>query len=187
MKILLVEDSVSMGKAIKTLLEAQGHVVQWIVGLRRFSSTSADQATGINAADEDDQVTAKDIAVAFVDGQLKGQFTGPQVVQYLAQNGVPCLGISTQTDLNQEMVKVGAKLGLKKPVAFVALFAGLLTAELILNLAATLPVKSRRKRAQTLNLQRLVSMETKLLSAEFEAVRKQAEDFFRPFLMEELN
>ena len=27
MKILLVEDSVSMGKAIKTLLEAQGHAV----------------------------------------------------------------------------------------------------------------------------------------------------------------
>jgi DNA-binding response OmpR family regulator len=33
MKILLIEDSVSMGKAIKALLETQGHVVQWIVGL----------------------------------------------------------------------------------------------------------------------------------------------------------
>lgn len=182
MKILLVEDSISMGKAIKMLLEKQGHVVQWIVGLRSVSSDTSN-AIGIDEADQDDQVTPQEIDVAFVDGQLEGEFTGPQVVSFLAANSVLCLGISTQSDLNQEMVTLGAKLGLKKPVAFVALVAGLLTPELLLNLFAG--TKSRRKKANALKLQQLLAMETKLLTAEFETIRKQADEYFRPFLMEE--
>lgn len=183
MKILLIEDSVSMGKAIKTLLETQGHVVQWIIGLRSVSADSSN-AIGIDEADQDDQVTPQSIDVAFVDGQLAGQFTGPQVVSFLAANSVPCLGISTQSDLNQEMVTLGAKLGLKKPVAFVALVAGLLTPELLLNVFAD-KAKSRRKKANALKLQQLLAMETKLLTAEFETIRKQADEYYRPFLMEE--
>lgn len=183
MKILLIEDSVSMGKAIKALLETQGHVVQWITGLRSVSADSSN-AIGIDEADQDDQVTPQSIDVAFVDGQLAGQFTGPQVVSFLAANSVPCLGISTQPDLNQEMVTHGAKLGLKKPVAFVALVAGLLTPELLLNIFTGKP-KSRRKKANALKLQQLLAMETKLLTAEFETIRKQADQYYRPFLMEE--
>ncbi|MBA4075187.1 MAG: hypothetical protein C0508_09100 [Cyanobacteria bacterium PR.023] len=97
---------------------------------------------------------------------------------------MPCLGISTQSDLNQEMVTLGAKLGLKKPVAFVALVAGLLTPELLLNIFAG-KQKSRRKKANALKLQQLLAMETKLLTAEFETIRKQADAYYRPFLMEE--
>ncbi len=182
MKILLVEDSVSMGKAIKTLLEAQGHVVQWIVGLRSVSADS-NNAIGIDEADEDDQVTPQEIAVAFVDGQLAGEFTGPQVVSLLARNSVPCLGISTQSDLNQEMVALGAQLGLKKPVAFVALVAGLLTPEFLLSVFAC--GNKQNDSADALKLQQLLSMETKLLSPEFETIRKKADDYYRPFLMEE--
>lgn len=183
MKILLIEDSVSMGKAIKALLEAQGHVVQWIVGLRSVSADSSN-ATGIDEADEDDQVTPQEIDVAFVDGQLAGEFTGPQVVSFLAANSVPCLGISTQSDLNQEMVALGAKLGLKKPVAFVALVAGLLTPELLLSVFSPIQ-KTRGKRANALKLQHILSMETKLLTTEFATIRKQADEYFRPYLMEE--
>ncbi len=181
MKILLVEDSVSMGKAIKTLLEAQGHVVQWIIGLRTVAEDSSN-ATGIDEADQDDQVTPQEFDVAFVDGQLAGQFTGPQVVTFLSHNCVPCLGISTQSDLNQEMVDLGAKLGLKKPVAFVALVAGLLNPEFLLRVFAK---QKRGKRADSLLLQQLLLMESKLLSAEFEPIRKRADDYLRPFLMEE--
>ncbi len=184
MKILLVEDSVSMGKAIKTLLETQGHVVQWIVGLRSVSADSSN-AIGIDEADQDDQVTPQEIDVAFVDGQLAGEFTGPQVVSFLAANSVPCLGISTQPDLNIEMVALGAKLGLKKPVAFVALVAGLLTPELLLSIFSPAAQKTRVKKDNALKLQRLLSMETKLLTAEFETIRKQADEYYRPFLMEE--
>lgn len=183
MKILLIEDSVSMGKAIKALLETQGHVVQWIVGLRSVSADSSN-AIGIDEADQDDQVTPQEIDVAFVDGQLAGKFTGPQVVSFLAANSVPCLGISTQSDLNQEMVALGAKLGLKKPVAFVALVAGLLTPELLLSVFSPAQ-KTRGKKANSLKLQHILSMETKLLTAEFETIRKQADEYFRPFLMEE--
>ncbi len=183
MKILLIVDSVSMGKAIKALLETQGHVVQWIVGLRSVSADSSN-AIGIDEADQDDQVTPQEIDVAFVDGQLAGEFTGPQVVSFLAANSVPCLGISTQSDLNQEMVALGAKLGLKKPVAFVALVAGLLTPELLLSVFSPAQ-KTRGKKANSLKLQHILSMETKLLTAEFETIRKQADEYFRPFLMEE--
>ena len=188
MKILLIEDSVSMGKAIQTLLAAQGHVVQWIIGLRSVS-VDCKNAIGIKEGDEDDQVTPQDIDVAFVDGQLAGDFTGPQVVSFLAHNRVPCLGISTQSDLNQEMVDLGAKLGLKKPVAFVALVAGLLTPEFLLRIFAATTASQRRqrgsKRADALMLQQLLLMESKLLSSEFEPIRKQADEYYRPFLMEE--
>ena len=183
MKILLIEDSVSMGKAIKALLETQGHVVQWIVGLRSVSADSSN-AIGIDEAEQDDQVTPQEIDVAFVDGQLAGEFTGPQVVSFLAANSVPCLGISTQSDLNQEMVALGAKLGLKKPVAFVALVAGLLTPELLLSIFAG-RTKTRGNRANALKMQQIIAMETKLLTAEYETIRKQADQYFRPFLMEE--
>lgn len=179
MNILIIEDSHAMARAMTSLLEQQGHNVTWVVGLASLSTAA--QCTAVEGMVEHDHSGARDVCsvsfadidVAFVDGQIEGSFQGEQVTEHLASHGVKVLGISTQDDLNDKMVEKGACFGLKKPVAFVGLFAGILTPQLVADDHAS----------KTEEYRQLKQMEQKLLSSEFEAVRKQADTYFMPYLM----
>jgi CheY-like chemotaxis protein len=179
MNILIVEDSHAMARAMTSLLVQQGHNVTWVVGLASLSTAA--QCSAVDGMVEQDHsgrrdvcsVSFTDIDVAFVDGQIEGSFQGEQVTEHLSAHGVKVLAISTQDDLNEKMVAKGARFGLKKPVAFVGLFSRILSPELVSDEHAL----SKQEYTQ------LKRMEQKLLSSEFEAVRKQADAYFMPYLM----
>lgn len=127
MKVLIIEDAVSMALALRDEFVQAGHEVDIIIGVRGFSPF-----VGIDI-DEVDQppmdVTQYDLAL--VDGDTFGKANpkGPTIVPQLVASGVPCFGISGDTKMNDEMVAAGAIAGAHKIGVYVALVEGILQAD----------------------------------------------------------
>jgi CheY-like chemotaxis protein len=170
--ILVIEDWQPIAKAIKALLEAAGHNVTWLVGATAHQITDGGIIlTGLTAKGQTEQVDCRQFQIAFVDGQLEGNIQGPALVAMLVQSGVACCGMSTQTDMNKEMLALGATMAFKKPV----ILAGLLDAKFT---AESVPAPSSS------DLSGLSFLESRFTTPIFASLRQQADACLVPFMAE---
>ncbi len=131
MKVLVIENTLPFGKAIKQVLKdgRRGKVflVQGLVNLEGqvVAQTHDGRKMPLDLADFD---------LALVDGNVpKGFVASDEVVKRLTEQGVSCVAISALPDANKELVNAGAKLQVRKHVLICAAAAGCMkTAELAL-------------------------------------------------------
>lgn len=116
MKILVVEDTAYMAKAVIGLLENLGHEVDWVIG---FNDPEA--LVCLNPEGEEVTLVASDYDLVFMDGDLEGHAEGKDLVPTFAEAGVPCVGTSSTVDMNEDMVKAGAVGYALKVTFFLAL------------------------------------------------------------------
>ncbi|MBX9686169.1 MAG: hypothetical protein K2X27_05675 [Candidatus Obscuribacterales bacterium] len=117
MNILIVEDTPMMGKAIEEVLIAQGHQVSWVLG-----ASSLEPLVFIQPDKSESSLDLSSFDLAFCDGQLLGNFSGPQITEVLSAAGICTVGISTEMELNQSMTEKGACAGFNKGLFFLGLF-----------------------------------------------------------------
>jgi len=123
MKILIVEDAVCMARAFEAVLTQQGHDVQCVVAFE-----SLEPVVAITLDKEKVALDLSSFDIALVDGQLiQCQFQGPQVVQAFVARKLACVGISSQDEINLELITLGAKIALNKALALAAFYLGILT------------------------------------------------------------
>jgi CheY-like chemotaxis protein len=170
-KILIVEDWAPIAKAMKVLLEDEGHQVTWLVGANSHQITDGGVIlVGLTEGGKTEIIDCRQYRVAFVDGQLEGNIQGPALVELLVQSKVTCCGMSTQSEINKEMLALGATMAFKKPV----ILAGLLSAKLSIT-AVLSPSKAV--------LSRLTFMESRFTTPQFAALREQADACLAPFML----
>ena len=116
--VLLIEDTPYMGKAFKASLEADGHRVTWLSSVSRPAPF-----TGLTEEGKQLVVDPRRYKFAFVDGDLgkESRLQGEHVVDALRKSGVPSIGTSTLEDLNQLMLRNGARITADKPTILAAL------------------------------------------------------------------
>lgn len=124
MKILVVEDTKMMAKAVIELLENLGHEVSWVIGYNDPSTLKCLSEDGSEVV-----LNTDDFDLVFMDGDLEGEALGKELVPVFAKANVPCFGMSTMPDMNKEMIEVGAIGAATKPTFYLALVHGLVTAE----------------------------------------------------------
>jgi hypothetical protein len=116
---LLIEDTPYMGKAMKQVLEDQGHTVSWLTGVksvgpRTISGTTVD---GGNLT-----LNLGKFRTAFVDGVLDGSpLQGADIVGPLRKGKVFSIGTSTIPEFNDVMLKNGADAVSNKGVLFTSM------------------------------------------------------------------
>ncbi|MBS2011189.1 MAG: hypothetical protein JST01_29340 [Cyanobacteria bacterium SZAS TMP-1] len=167
--VLVIEDWQPIARAIKALLEAAGHHVTWLVGANSFQTVATTGQTrggvilsGLTADGQTVEVDCRQYQAAFVDGQLEGKIEGPALVELLVASQVACCGMSTQSDMNKQMIALGAKLAAKKPVVFAALLSRRLSADSVIN-----PTRTQ--------VTQLSNLETRFMSPEFQDLRHEAD------------
>lgn len=116
MKVLVVEDTAYMAKAVIGLIEKLGHEVVWVIGFK-------DPETPVCIDPDGAEVTlyAKDFDLVFMDGDLEDHAEGKDLVPVFAKAGVPCVGTSSTVDMNEAMVEAGAVGYALKVTFFLAL------------------------------------------------------------------
>lgn len=122
--VLLVEDDLTKGAAIKTALEAKGHQVTWILGIVKGSGGSFETHTpdGGNG-----KVSLADFQVALVDGVLKGFHSdGSKLIRPLLRQRIVCVGISGEGKFNSKLLEAGAHHALPKEQVIDSLVSGTL-------------------------------------------------------------
>jgi CheY-like chemotaxis protein len=170
--ILVIEDSQPFAKAIKALLEGAGHQVTWLTGANSYQITDGGVIlVGLTGEGKTQDIDCRQYQVAFVDGQLEGNIQGPALVKLLVQSKVACCGMSTQSDMNEEMLTFGATMAYKKPVVV----AGLICAKLSVS-AVLSPTRSE--------LSRLAFLEKRFISPQFATLRDQADAMLMSYIAE---
>lgn len=124
MKILVVEDTKMMAKAIIELLENLGHDVSWVIGYNDPSTLACLAEDGSEV-----MLNATDYDLVFMDGDLEAGALGTELVPGFAEAGVPCFGTSTMPKMNEEMIEVGAVGAAGKATFLLALVHNRVTAE----------------------------------------------------------
>lgn len=115
--VLLIEDTVPMGKAYAEALTANGHKVTWVTNIK-----SLNPLVGTTPAGGELAINTNRLKVAFVDGDLgKGVLTGPEIVGTLRSKNIFSIGTSTTADLNQAMLANGAEIASNKAAVFASL------------------------------------------------------------------
>jgi len=171
--ILVIEDSKPFAKAIKALLEGAGHQVTWLVGANSHQITDGGVIlVGLTDEGKTQDIDCRQYQAAFVDGQLKGNIQGPDLVKLLVQSKVACCGMSSQSDMNEEMLTFGATMAYKKPVVV----AGLMSARLSVS-AVLSPTRSE--------LSKLAFLERRFISPQFETLRDQADALLTSYIGED--
>jgi hypothetical protein len=171
-KILVIEDWQPIAKAIKALLEAAGHQVTWLVGAASHQTTNGGVIlSGLTAKGQIETVDCREFQIAFVDGQLEGNIQGPALVELLTQSGVACCGMSTQSDMNKEMLALGATMAFKKPVILAGLLGAKMTADSVLH-----PTQSQ--------VSKLSFLEARFTTPLFAELRQQADACLEPYMTE---
>lgn len=125
-KLLLVEDDLTLGELLLSVFGKTGHDVTWFVRARL-----EDKVLVFMNADGVETVLQSDVyALALVDYRLKGSMLdGPDVTAHLVKAGIPVVGISGLRQLNEFMVKAGARGGISKD----ELFSRVLRRELVID------------------------------------------------------
>jgi hypothetical protein len=120
----LIEDDLTLGELFVTALGKSGHGVCWFVRAR----ISEDVTEGLVVTDPDGNETGVDPArfeLALVDWRLKGSpIDGDAVTAFLTARGLPAVGISGLSQLNQQMVEAGARGGISKDELFSGIISG---------------------------------------------------------------
>ena len=169
--ILVIEDWAPIAKAIKALLEGAGHTVTWLVGASAYQNTDGGFIlSGLTADGQTVTIDCRQFQLAFVDGQLLGAIQGPELVNLLVHSNVVCLGMSTETRLNNEMMAVGATMAFKKPVVLAGLLSDKLSVEAVF--APTRSIVSR-----------LNFLQSRFTTAQFTSLRNQTDACIEPFLV----
>ncbi len=120
MKILIIEDSLSMAITLSEALERQGHKVTWLTGVLTLKPF-----VGTTQGGENCTIEPRQFDLLIEDGELKGSpYQGEQIVEFVSALGVACIGNSTIQEINQEMTQKGALLVARKPILLAAAQAG---------------------------------------------------------------
>lgn len=125
--LLLIEDDLTLGELLVTVLKRAGHEVTWFVrarwavapavGLSRASVENPGVKLVLMDADGKESVCVPPLKyeLALVDYRLKGSpIDGPDVTPYLVACGLPVVGISGLPTLNDDMIRAGARGGIAK-------------------------------------------------------------------------
>jgi hypothetical protein len=105
MKVLLFEDDSGMSTSICDLLEARGHNVTALYGIKRFKR---EKIIGITPDGLYVELSLADYDLAVVDGMLAGSYHGWDIVPYLVDENVVCIAHSSEDALNRRMKEQGA-------------------------------------------------------------------------------
>jgi CheY-like chemotaxis protein len=105
MKIILFEDDPGMCTSISDMLEARGHNVTALYGIKRFKR---EKIIGITPEGLNVDVTLADYDLAVVDGNFVGRYHGWDVVPYLVDEDVVCIAHSSEAAFNRRMQEHGA-------------------------------------------------------------------------------
>lgn len=121
-EILLVEDTPMTGKALKSLLEKDGHNVTWFTGVKSFHPF-----TGITPEGKNVVFDPRKFRAALVDGELNDAknkplyLQGVHIVDALSKERLPVIGISTVPGENALLRANGALVSAEKPTAMAAI------------------------------------------------------------------
>jgi hypothetical protein len=94
-----------MSDCILDMLEARGHDVTPLFGVKRFKRETI---IGITPDGVNIEVILADYTLAVVDGRLVGSYQGWDVVPYLVQENVVCIAHSSESAFNRRMEEQGA-------------------------------------------------------------------------------
>jgi hypothetical protein len=116
---LLIEDTPFMGKAMKQLLEDQGHTVTWLTGVKAVGPKAI---SGITVDGGSVTLNLRKFRTAFVDGELTGSpLQGEDIVGSLRKGKVFSIGTSSVHTINELMLKNGANAVSNKGVLFTSM------------------------------------------------------------------
>ena len=116
--VLIIEDTIEMGKAYSDALTASGHKVTWVTNIKSLNPLIGTSPTGGEIA-----LKSNKWKVAFVDGDLgKDVLTGPEIISTLTQKRMLAIGTSTIEDFNIAMRANGAGVALNKAHLYTALY-----------------------------------------------------------------
>jgi hypothetical protein len=109
--ILVIEDTSMFSHCIKRSLLRQGENVSIITGVE-----SLKPFVGILEDGSKQTLNLHKFRAAFVDGNLEGILHGSDIVPALRRKNVFTVAMSSETEINNGMVALGANLGAQKPV-----------------------------------------------------------------------
>lgn len=121
-EVLLIEDTPMTGKALKSLLEKEGHNVTWFTGVKSFHPF-----TGITPEGKIVVFDPRKFRAALVDGELNDAknkplyLQGVHIVDALSKERLPIIGISTVPAENALLRANGALVSAEKPTALAAI------------------------------------------------------------------
>lgn len=124
MRILLVEDTVMMAKAVIELLRDQGHEVTWVAGFN-----DPQKPILIDSDRDEVDLCPGDFELVFLDGDLLDHKEGKDLVPVFNEANLPCFGTSTINEMNDEMIEAGAIGAIGKAVWLLALVHNRVTPE----------------------------------------------------------
>lgn len=114
---LLIEDTPYMGKAMKQVLEKQGHTVTWLTGVK---AVDLNTISGTTVDGGSVTLNLRKFRTALVDGALKGSpLQGEDVVGSLRKGEI--FSIGTSTTENELLLKNGADVASNKSILFVSM------------------------------------------------------------------
>jgi hypothetical protein len=118
--VLVVEDTIGMGKAFTEALESSGHKVTWVTGIKSLKPLTGFTADGGEIA------LNKRFNVALLDGDLgKDRLTGPEIVGALRDRKIMSIGTSTVESFNNGIKANGGDFAItaNKGVVYQSLFS----------------------------------------------------------------
>jgi hypothetical protein len=108
---LVIEDASILSHCIKRSLASQGEKVTILKGIESLKPFVGILENGSTRA-----INLRKFRAAFVDGDLDGKLRGPDIVPALREKKVFTVAMSTETEVNDKMISLGANLGAQKPV-----------------------------------------------------------------------
>lgn len=112
MNILLIEDEPLIAMVAEMAFEIEGHTTKNIIGA---ASLSPQNLVGITPDYNDEVINLDDFDVVLVDGNLKGDFNGWDIVPNIVGPTRTIIAISGNSDNNTLMMSLGAAAVAAKP------------------------------------------------------------------------
>ncbi|MBZ0187590.1 MAG: hypothetical protein K8F91_15185 [Candidatus Obscuribacterales bacterium] len=130
-KILLIEDDLTLGELLVSLLEQTGHGVTWFVRARIAQDEFTEDGIVLMDADgKECKPDFKKFELALIDWRLKGSpINGPELIPQVVRAGLPVIGISGLSWLNEELIAVGARAAMVKDELMTRILRGELVIE----------------------------------------------------------
>lgn len=128
-KILLIEDDLTLGELLVSILSETGHGVTWFVRAR-FSGEPDNGLILMDADGAESRLDCSRFELALIDWRLKGSpINGPEVIPAVVRSGLPVVGISGLSWLNEELTAAGARTALVKDELMSKVLSGKLVIE----------------------------------------------------------
>ncbi|MGD9682060.1 MAG: hypothetical protein AB7W16_12820 [Candidatus Obscuribacterales bacterium] len=128
-KLLLIEDDLTLGELLVSILKETGHGVTWFVRAR-FSGEPDEGLILMDADGAESKLDCSGFELALIDWRLKGSpINGPEVIPVVVRGGLPVVGISGLSSLNEELTAAGARSALVKDELMSRLLKGKLVIE----------------------------------------------------------